>query len=205
MRPSLRSTRVKIRIARQGFQRRHRATGEGHHAGLTMRIGLCRHFDLQARISMCEWDSPFFYSMSNDAGEEGNFMSYRLTGQCAARFFADGLDPSVPIQRQFFRRQGRQRQFTELGCGQDTDDGTWPLSALFFRQYLPCIAIQQVGDARGLCTASIPPDAPIHFRFDGSRPGFGIAFCPEGLCLAGIPFFSNDGLPANRDAVLVFP
>ena len=42
---------------------------------------------------------------------------------------------------------------------------------------------------RGLCTASIPPDTPIHFRFDDSRPGFGIAFRPEGLCLAGIPFF----------------
>ena len=27
---------------------------------------------------MCERDAPFFYSMSNDAGEEGDFMSHRL-------------------------------------------------------------------------------------------------------------------------------
>lgn len=131
-------------------------------------------------------------------------MSYRLTGQCAARFFADGLYPSVPIQRQFFRRQGRQRQVTELGCGQDTDDGTWPLSALFFRQYLSCIAIQQIGDARELCAASIPPDPAHHFRFCYRCPLRSFRFCTKRLDLQREPLALDLRLPPDSDAVLVF-
>ena len=106
----------------------------------------------------------------------------------------DFFRPNITELRQDRRGQSRKREISKSGF-KETNLGTDLANPLFLGKDLTFVSFQNFGQGRILGFFPGDESAPIHFRFNGSRPFFGIEFVVECFILRRVTFTEYLCLP----------